>query len=157
MTLRNARKQPSGPRRGLWRGRRLELEALEGRIVPSGDWALAISSRDGVDAWGTAVDASGNVYVSGAAYGCLDGRCYVDFDPGTDFSSMDSTGKGRSYYLAKYSADGDFLWVRPFGSEAWASRVALGPDGAVYVTGSFAETAGFGPDSLTSAGRRDVF
>jgi hypothetical protein len=66
-----------------------------------------------------ALDASGNVYVTG-----------------------ESTGVGRAYDYAtvKYDADGNELWVAryhgPVNFDDVATAIAIGPAGNVYVTGS---------------------
>jgi Domain of unknown function (DUF5122) beta-propeller len=80
---------------------------------------------------GVAVAADGSTYLAGNT---------------TSFSADGST----AVFLVKFAADGSLAWQRtyesptPFGSDT-ASEVAVGPDGAVYITGS---TFGVGGDLL---------
>jgi WD40 repeat protein len=71
-----------------------------------------------------AVDASGNVIVTGGTTG---------------------SATGVDYTTIKYSPAGDTLWVRyyngPANSTDWAYALALDPAGNVYVTGSSQDTA----------------
>lgn len=63
-------------------------------------------------------------------------------------------------FVAKYDNDGSLLWVQQAGGPgADAARsVAIAPDGAVVVTGTYSGTATFSPDvSLSSAGGPDIF
>lgn len=54
---------------------------------------------------------------------------------------------------------GNAMWTRRAGGTASdiGSEAAVGPDGTLYVTGSFQDTAQFGTTSLTSAGGFDGF
>jgi uncharacterized delta-60 repeat protein len=65
-----------------------------------------------------AVDAWGNVYVTGTSYG---------------------SGTGEDYATMKYCANGDAAWVTryngPEDSTDWASAIAINDSGNVYVTG----------------------
>src|SRR5262245_38037002 len=59
--------------------------------------------------------------------------------------------------------DGSHMWTRVWGGPGgdWASRVAIGPDDRVHVSGIFEMTADLDPtegvDTHTSNGGRDVF
>lgn len=86
-------------------------------------WARQFGSSSLDNGNGIAADAAGNVYVAGYANGPV----------GTD-------GGVGSIFLAKYSPQGDTLWIKQFGGENYASGgepvgIALDADGHVYITG----------------------
>lgn len=64
-----------------------------------------------------ALDANGNVYVAG---------------------STSSYGAGEDALILKYSASGSLRWAKTWGgsSDDYATRIAIGPDGYIYVVGS---------------------
>jgi uncharacterized delta-60 repeat protein len=83
-------------------------------------------------AFAVAVDANGDVYVSGYSvdYKIIDGREYLYVDVAT----------------LKYSAGGDLLWERRFrssGGNAQPSAIAVDPRGFVYVGGAAWVDGGF--------------
>ncbi|MBN2722841.1 MAG: SBBP repeat-containing protein [Deltaproteobacteria bacterium] len=90
--------------------------------------------------YGTAVDASGNIYVTGFTYGSLD--------------SNTSAG-GLDIFLTKYASDGTKEWTKQWGSSSndYGHGVAIDSNGNIYVTG---KTLG-ALDSNTSAGGYDIF
>ncbi|UOQ71417.1 T9SS type A sorting domain-containing protein [Hymenobacter cellulosilyticus] len=94
-----------------------------------------------------AVDAAGNLYVTGFITGA------ASFGPVASSGAGDADG-----YLAAYSPQGDVRWVQRaegIGNGFW-SGVCLDPTGNPYVTGGFAGTTKAGAFSLTSAGGLDV-
>jgi hypothetical protein len=138
---------------------RPRLEALEDRSLPSASFGSAF--RIGPDTpgpsggWGRdiAADAAGNTYVTGL----FDGA--VDFDPahpGTD-GVQRSKNNAQNTFVAKYAADGAFLWAERMGGDGSSGPTDLGKalavdaSGNVYVVGSFSNNADFGSFTLTSA------
>jgi hypothetical protein len=94
------------------------------------------------------VDATGSCYVTGA------------FEESAYFGSTLFKGAGsRDLFLAKYDANGKFLWAQTAGGTNYDLGTALAVDkqNNVYVAGAFSGAAKFGSVTLTSAGGRDAF
>jgi autotransporter-associated beta strand protein len=118
---------------------RLHLEHLEQRAVLtsaflSGEWgwvgSLYAYKSD------VASDANGNMFVVGNAFSYADYNGPIDFDLGPADYNIQQSG---SAFLAKYGAQGDFLWVRVFTvgyGGVSLSDVEIASDGAVRVIGS---------------------
>ena len=99
-----------------------------------------------------AVDKWNNVYVVGQFAGT------VDFDPAGPNSSATVTSHDNSYdaFVAKFDANGNFQWVKTWGSSYItntaqlvcgrdaANAVAVDGSGNVYVSGLFQNTVDFG-------------
>ncbi|HYD20409.1 MAG TPA: T9SS type A sorting domain-containing protein [Flavipsychrobacter sp.] len=115
----------------------------------------AASSLDQVTSSDIALDASGNIYVSGYFGGT------VDFDPGAATSSL--TGVNMDGFVLKLDNSGNFAYVHPMGGTGTDMARALCVDnqGNVMVTGTFEGTADFDPtagvSNLVSLGMEDVF
>src|SRR5437867_1248716 len=82
-----------------------------------------------------AVDAAGNVYTTGTFQGT------VDFDPGTGVTSLTSYGS-FDVFVTKFSASGNLLWAKNWGSllDERGYALALDASSNVYVTGYFKTT-----------------
>lgn len=97
----------------------------------------------------------GTIYVAGSF------SDIVDFDPGPGTAYLQSAG-GLDAFLLQLTASGAFGWVRQMGGTGndYARGIDVREDGGavkIYVTGSFEDSADFGPDTLTSAGESDGF
>ena len=128
------------------RSRRLRLDQLEDRVVPSApgdiDWVRQFGSTVGASAqFGTvAVDSDGNAYLAGQAAGSIPGQTGAgDFDA----------------CVRKYDAAGNELWTRQFGTPNRDSVRAVAVDASgVYVAGFVTfgalpgQTAGGGQDAF---------
>lgn len=89
-----------------------------------------------------AVDASGNIYLTGETWGAQAGNT--------------ATGNA-DHLLIKYDASGNLLWVRQdgaVGGEAYGFGVAIDPDGNAFITG---EALLAGLDGNTLIGNDDGF
>jgi len=103
-----------------------------------GNVASAIATESGT---GIAVDAAGNVFVSGY------------FEATADFGGGPVTSAGQSDgFVAAYGAAGGYLWARRFGGAYGDSAGAVAVDGAgsVLVTGTFLGSVDFGGGTLTA-------
>jgi hypothetical protein len=111
-------------------------------------WSQRFGSVGDDLAYGIAVDASANVFVTGYFSGT------VNFG-GIPLASAGST----DIFIAKYNASGVHQWSNRFGSTGPDYGVALATDAAgnVAVTGNFQGTVNFGGSPLTSAGFDDIF
>jgi hypothetical protein len=102
-------------------------------------------------AYGLAVDSSGNVVVTGR------------FSGSTDFGGGAISAVGQySVFVAKYSgANGSYVWARGFGGASGANvgqSVAVDPTtGNVIVTGGFTGTANFGGGAVSSGSGEALF
>jgi hypothetical protein len=101
---------------------------------------------------------SGNAVIVGRFSGT------INFSP--DYSSdgqLVSHGL-TDVFISKYSSSGVFLWAKSFGGpgDDAAFHVAVGPQGDIYLTGSFSGTMDLAPDvpsmgELVSHGGKDLF
>ncbi len=84
------------------------------------------------------VDAEGNVYTVGSYSGS------VDFDPGVGIYNLTSSG-GRSSYISKLNANGNFVWAKSMGNgnQVSVSSITVDANGTVYISGGFNGTVDF--------------
>lgn len=120
------------------------------------EWAKSFGGGDFDQGNSITVDAAGNVYTTGYF------QDTVDFDPGAGSANLTSAGSGDAF-VQKLDAAGNFLWAKAFGGSAddIVASITVDAVGNVYTTGYFQGTVDFDPgagtDTLTSAGRGDVF
>ncbi len=87
----------------------------------------------------------------------------MDCNPDTLVSNVITSAGATDIFVAKYTLNGDFLWVNGSGSSGSdiGSFVTTNADGDVYVTGNFSGTVDIDPSgiahNLVSAGLQDVF
>lgn len=118
------------------------------------EWVKGMGGTGADQGNGVAIDANGNVYVTGSFISA------ADFAIG---SQLISAG-GNDVFLAKYDPTGALLWAKSMGGVGndYGYGVAVIANGDVYVTGYFGEQgADFNPGgsggALTSAGKDDIF
>lgn len=119
-------------------------------------WAVSMGGTSYDIVNDLAIDAQGNIYITGYFSGS------VDFDPGPGTFSVQAQG-GTDGFVAKLNASGDFQWVAPFQSNnnANGAGIAIDPTGNAIVTGSFEGTTDFSPGNgnhiFSAAGSYDFF
>lgn len=105
--------------------------------------ALRGDGQKKFDSKAIAIDASGNIILSGFFSGTQ------DFDPGPNIMNLSSV-QGHMFLL-KLDRRGNLIWVRQFGGEvndsiyyySLSPKLALDSSGNTYLTGSFTVSADF--------------
>jgi hypothetical protein len=116
----------------------------------------ALSGADWDEGNSLALDASGNVYITGFFQGV------ADFDPGPAVYELTSFNES-DVFVSKLDTNGNFVWARQMGGTAseFAYSVTVDTGGNIYTTGSFEGIADFDPGAstyhLTSTGIQEVF
>ena len=118
------------------------------KLDSNGDfvWAKAMGGTLYDNAYGIAVDTSGNVYTTGYFQGT------ADFDPDESTSeTLTSTGGSQDIFVSKLDSNGDFVWAKAIGgtSNDIGYGLALDTSGNVYTTGIFQGTVDFDPGTGT--------
>ena len=119
------------------------------KLDTHGIWQWAVSAGGPSDDYGQAiaVDASGNVYITG------------DFWGYATFGTTTLVGNGEEVYVAKLNTAGVWQWAVSAGGTYWdrGRAVALDALGNICITGHFQGTAMFGTTTIVSQGQWDVF
>lgn len=119
-------------------------------------WVTQLGGTSWEEAYGIALDPSGNILITGYFTDTL------DLDPGTGVNNLISNGSD-DILVVKMDANGSVLWGANMGGSSWEAGHAIATDatGNVYTTGFFQETADFDPGTgtydLISAGGKDIF
>lgn len=102
-------------------------------------WVQQLGSEPGYDdiAQGVSVSAEGAIYVAGRTFGALDGEAAGSADA----------------FLAKYSGEGELLWVRQLGAADFDAAEAVVADagGDVYIGGQAGGFLAGGPGTVVAA------
>src|ERR1041385_6107721 len=130
------------------------------KLNASGDfvWAVEMGGIGNDKANSIAVDAAGNVYITGLFTGT------VDFDPsGAAIFNLTSNSFSNDIFVCKLNSAGNFVWAKDMGGPGndYASSVTLDASGNIYTTGVFSGTADFDPGAgtfnLAASGYNDMF
>jgi hypothetical protein len=119
-------------------------------------WAKQIGGNNYDEGHSGAVDADGNVYLTGQFSGT------ADFDPGAGIHNLVSNGF-YDIYILKLDTNGNFLWSYQMGGSDndAGNSISVDPYGDIYLTGYFFESYDFDPGEgtaiLTSVGSADIF
>jgi gliding motility-associated-like protein len=119
-------------------------------------WARQIGGSSYDAGNSLALDATGNIYVTGFFQNA------TDFDPGPGTAILTSAGFS-DIFLLKLTAAGNFMWVKKAGGASFDIPGSVKVDAAnkIYVIGAFEQTVDFDPGpsvaNLTSKGGNDIF
>ncbi len=115
-------------------------------------WANAIGGTGDDDGISLCFDSAGNVYLAGGYNNT------VDFDGAGDIGTVVSNG-GSDAYIAKFSSEGIFKWVKTIGGTGYDSPGSIVSDSAgnIYLTGIFENSVNFGNTNVISNGGIDFF
>jgi gliding motility-associated-like protein len=128
------------------------------KINKDGDfvWAKQIGGTLLEEGSGLALDALGNVIISGFFTG------KIDADPGAGIYNFNAFGD-EDIFVAKLNVSGDLLWARQMGGldNEEGNSIAVDAAGNIYTTGHFYGIADFDPattvNNISSAGFSDIF
>jgi hypothetical protein len=112
-------------------------------------WVKTIQGTGNAEAYATAVDAAGNLYVAGYLGG-----------PWSNHSPAITNASVGDFLIAKYAADGTETWVSYLGATGGAGvkDIAIDASGNVYGTGWFCGTATIGAlGNFAAVGNCDGF
>ncbi len=119
-------------------------------------WVKTIGGSSNDAGRAVKVDASGNVYITGEFLGT------VDFDPSGSLAEL--TADIFDAFLAKYDANGNYVWAIKMGGSSFDYGTDLVIDGSnnIVVTGRFRGTGDFDPSANTvnlvnATGTYDIF
>jgi hypothetical protein len=114
-------------------------------------WSSRFGDAQDQRAYGAAVDAAGNVALTGYFYGTMD----------FGGPAMALTGISADIFLAKLDASGAHVWSKAFGttlnSGEVGQAVAFDANGSVVLTGEINRPVDFGGGALTAAASYDAF
>jgi hypothetical protein len=111
-------------------------------------WARQIGGVNDEEARAVAVDAAGDVLVTGF------------FNGTNSLGNTNLVSNGlEDIVIAKFDPAGNLLWARQAGGTGYdeGRGIAADASGNIFVTGLFQNTATFGATNLISAGQSDVF
>ncbi|MBK6522010.1 MAG: SBBP repeat-containing protein [Sphingobacteriaceae bacterium] len=114
-------------------------------------WAKTFGGADGDVGNGIAVDALGNVYITGAFASST-----ISF--GT--STLTNAGAGNDVFIVKLNSSGTEVWAKSAGgsSSDRGYGITVDPSGNVFTTGAFMSTTiNFGTGALTNASATNDF
>lgn len=118
-------------------------------------WVKGIEGDNYGSASALAVDAAGNIHMTGCFFGTF------DFDPGA--AKQQLTSNGLDVFILKLNSSGNYVWARKVGNNGVdiGNGIALDQAGNVYTTGYFNNRVDFDPGAgvtnISSAGATDIF
>lgn len=93
------------------------------------------------------IDAAGNTFIAG------------DFTDTVTFDAVLTSNGGKDALVAKFSPDGNLLWIHGYGgvSSDNGNAITLSADGMLFTTGHYRERTTFGTVALSAAEGADIF
>jgi hypothetical protein len=112
-------------------------------------WAVSGGSESNDNSLALTLDADGNILWLG--------QYWVRAFFGTD--SIDSGTNSKAYFLAKYSPEGELLWLQNIKgtSTKVVSDVCVASDNKIYLTGYFSDSLMIDDSVLTATAQEDAF
>ncbi len=111
-------------------------------------WAKQAGGSDLDEAYGVALDETGNIYMTGY------------FSGYANFSGMHVKSNGdRDFFLAKYSQDGELVWIKQGSGviDDYGTAIAADRAGNIFITGVFKGALNIGNTSYVSKGDKNIF
>jgi hypothetical protein len=108
-------------------------------------WAFKIASEPSQTGNDLAVDANGNVAVTGGFKGT------VDFNPGTGTANLTGVGTNSNIFVARYSSSGSYQWAFTPAVGYTYGGVTTDGNGDICVAGIFNGTNDFDPGTGTAS------
>lgn len=119
-------------------------------------WAFGLGGDDDDEATAISIDSNGSISLAGYFQGG------VDFNPGPGETVLSAVGS-RDLFFARYTAAGQFIWVRQVGGQfdEFVYDIVIDESGNVYSTGFFQGTVDFDPGpavfNVTANDLADIF
>lgn len=124
----------------------LDSDVFISKLDASGNfvWAKNMGGNYSENANSIAIDAIGNVYITGTF------RSSADFDPSSGVANLiNSSTTYTDIFVAKYDTNANYIWAKRFGSNANIDENGFGikvdATGNVFSTGTFQGTVDFDP------------
>jgi hypothetical protein len=135
-----------------------ETDVFVSKLNTDGEfvWAAAMGGTAADEGRGVAVDAAGNVFITGVF------AATADFNPGPAVHVLTSAG-ALDAFVVKLDANGELLWAGAMGGvdNDESNAIALDSESNVYTAGLFRQTADFDPGAgqvqRTSVGTTSAF
>lgn len=104
-------------------------------------WVKTIEGSGICSATSLAVDAAGNLYITGHIY-----KGTFDFNPGDPVLNISNSGAEYSnIFILKLDNEGNFKWVKHLDGYSYGSSITTDKSGNVYVVGGFKGLIDFDP------------
>ncbi len=104
-------------------------------------WVKRMGNATNDYAYDIAMDANGNIYLTGSFQGT------VDFDPNITVLNLTSAGNTDAY-VVKLTANGNFAWAKRWGSTTMdnANFIVCDAAGNTFISGTYTNTVDFDPN-----------